>query len=127
MLDPISPTPDSDTGLPYSPAILARGGRTLYISGQIGIDAAGVVAPEFEAQVRQAWHNLEAVLAAAGMDLSNLAKVTAYLTDAADYPAFGKLRLELLRGNRPASTLVVAAALARPEWRFEVEAIAVGD
>jgi 2-iminobutanoate/2-iminopropanoate deaminase len=126
MLEPVSPNPESDSRLPYSQGMLARGEtRTLFVAGQIGIDAAGMVSPLFEAQVRQAWSNLLAVLAAADMAVSDLAKVTVYLTRESDYAAYAALRGELLGAHRPASTLVVAAALARPEWKFEIEAIAV--
>lgn len=126
VLSPVLATP-ADASLPYSPAVLASGAvRTLYISGQVGIDAAGKVPADFEGQVRAAFANLEQVLAAAGMGLGDLAKVTAFLTDPADYAAYGPLRTELLKGHKPASTLVIAAALARPEWRFEIEAVAVG-
>ncbi len=126
VLSPVLATP-ADAPLPYSPAVLASGAvRTLYISGQVGIDAAGKVPADFEGQVRAAFANLEQVLAAAGMGLGDLAKVTAFLTDPADYAAYGPLRTELLKGHKPASTLVIAAALARPEWRFEIEAVAVG-
>lgn len=124
VLSPVFAAP-SDTGLSYSPAVLVTGAaRTLHISGQVGIDASSRVPADFEGQVRAAFANLEAVLTAAGMGLGDLAKVTAYLTDPADFAAYGPLRTELLKGHKPASTLVIAAALARPEWRFEIEAIA---
>lgn len=125
VLSPVLANP-ADAALPYSPAVLATGQvRTLYISGQVGIDATGQVPADFEGQVRAAFANLEQVLAATGMGLGDLAKVTAFLTDPADYAAYGSLRTELLKGRKPASTLVIAAALARPEWRFEIEAVAV--
>ena len=123
MLEPGSPNPESDSRLPYSQGILARGEtRTLFVAGQVGIDAAGMVSPLFEARVRQAWSNL---LAAANMVVSDLAKVTVYLTSESDYAAYAALRGKFLGAHRPASALVVAAALARPEWKFEIEAIAV--
>lgn len=125
MLTPVLATV-ADASLPYSPAMLATGQvRTLYISGQVGIEPSGTVPDSFEGQVRAAFANLEAVLAAAGMGVADLAKVTAYLTDPADFAAYGPLRTELLKGSKPASTLAIVAALARPEWRFEIEAIAV--
>lgn len=124
VLSPILAAP-ADAALPYSPGVLAAGAvRTLYISGQVGIDASGRVPADFPGQVRAAFANLEAVLKAAGMGLADLAKVTAYLTDPADYAAYGALRTELLKGHKPASTLVISAGLARPEWRFEIEAVA---
>ena len=126
MLEPVSPNPETDSRLAYSQGILARGEtRTLFIAGQVGIDSAGLVAPLFEAQVRQAWSNLLAVLAAAKMEVGDLAKVSVYLTRASDYAAYAALRGEFLGTHKPASTLIVAEALARPEWKFEIEAIAV--
>jgi enamine deaminase RidA (YjgF/YER057c/UK114 family) len=126
MLKPVLPNPESDSRLAYSQGILARGEtRTLYIAGQVGVDPAGMVAPLFEAQAQQAWRNLLAVLAAAEMEVGDLAKVTVYLTQASDYAAYAALRGEFLGPHKPASTLLVVAALARPEWKFEIEAIAV--
>jgi len=110
---------------PYSQAVLVQGaGNWLHIAGQIGVDAQGKLAEGFEAQARQAWTNLVAVLAAAGMDVSHLVKVTTYLVDGADMGKLGPVRGAFLGDARPASTLVVAKALARPEWLFEVEATA---
>jgi 2-iminobutanoate/2-iminopropanoate deaminase len=110
---------------PYSHGIASSGpGTWLHIAGQIGVDAQGRLQEGFEAQARQAWTNLVAVLAGAGMDVSHLVKVTTYLVDAADLPLLGPIRGGFLGSARPASTLVVAQALAQPQWRFEVEAIA---
>lgn len=126
MLEPISPNSEADAKLAYSQGMVARGEtRTLYISGQIGADAAGRIAPDFESQARQAWANLLGVLAAANMKVTDLIKVSAFLTDANDFPAYAKLRGEFLAGHKPTSTLLVVAALARPEWKFEIEAVAV--
>jgi 2-iminobutanoate/2-iminopropanoate deaminase len=66
---------------PYSQAVLA--GPFLFISGLAGCDpATGRLAGEtFEAQARQAFANLTAVLEAAGSDLSQVVKMTIYLVD----------------------------------------------
>lgn len=110
---------------PYSHGVLSEGpGSWLYIAGQVGTDREGRLQQGFEAQARQAWSNLVAVLAAAGMDVSHLVKVTTYLVDGADMAKLGPVRGAFLGSARPASTLVVAKALARPEWLCEVEAIA---
>ncbi len=128
MLTPISPNPASDAKLSYSQGMLAEGRlRILEISGQIGLDASGRVPGDFEAQARLAWENLLAVLAEAGMTPANLIKVTAFLTDPADYAAYAALRGDYLGDARPASTLLVVAALARPEWLVEIEATAVAE
>lgn len=126
MLEPVSPNPTTDSKLAYSQGMIARGEtRTLYIAGQVGADASDVVSPDFEAQARQAWSNLVGVLKAADMQVSDLIKVTAFLTNASDYPAYAKVRGEFLGSHKPAATLLVVAALALPAWKFEIEGVAV--
>jgi 2-iminobutanoate/2-iminopropanoate deaminase len=110
---------------PYSHGVVAQGpGRWLHVAGQIGTALDGTLPEGFEAQARQAWSNLGAVLNDGGMDVSHLVKVTTYVVDAADLPLLGPVRGEFLGAARPASTLIVAKALARPEWRFEIDATA---
>jgi 2-iminobutanoate/2-iminopropanoate deaminase len=98
--------------------------RWLHIAGQVGIALDGTVPDTLEGQAEQAWKNLLAVLAEAGMVVQNLVKVTAYLTRPQDVVAYGKVRAQFLGEARPASTLVVVQALARPGWLVEVEAVA---
>lgn len=110
---------------PYSQAVQVRGeGRWLYIAGQIGADADGVLADSFEEQAEQVWKNIIALLQAAGMDASHLVKVVTYLTREEDIPLLGPIRLAYLGEARPAATLIVAKALARKEWLIEIEAVA---
>ncbi len=110
----------------YSNGILApAGARTLYIAGQIGIDGKGVTASDFVAQCRQVWSNIQAILAEADMDITHIVKTTIFLVNPADYPSFIEVRKETLQGHKPASTLVYVSGLAKPEWKVEVEAIAV--
>jgi enamine deaminase RidA (YjgF/YER057c/UK114 family) len=109
----------------YSQGMLTSGaGRTLHVSGQVGLRPDGQLAGGFEAQAQAAWNNVVAVLAAAGMGPGDLMKVTTYLTDPAHLPLFAPVRARFLGDARPASTLVIVRALARPEWLVEVEAIA---
>ncbi|MBS0451597.1 MAG: RidA family protein [Proteobacteria bacterium] len=110
---------------PYSHGIVCSGpGRWLHIAGQIGVTAEGVLQDGFEAQARQAWDNLCAVLQAAGMDVSHLVKVTSFVVDATHLPLLGPVRSGFLGAARPASTLLVVQALAKPGWLYEVEATA---
>jgi 2-iminobutanoate/2-iminopropanoate deaminase len=125
MHETISTNPERDATLSYSQGVVVRDEkRTLYISGQIGVDGEGAVDPDFSAQARQAWKNLVAVLAGAGMNVKDIVKVTAFLTDRADYAAYAKVRAEFLGDHKPASTLLVVSALALSEWKVEVEAVA---
>jgi enamine deaminase RidA (YjgF/YER057c/UK114 family) len=126
MLQPISANPETDRRLAYSQGMLSHGQtRTLFISGQVGVDRDGVVPASFEDQVRQAWANLLAVLGAADMKVGDLAKLTVYLTSQSDFASYAALRGEFLGSHKPASTAVIAAGLALPDWKFEIEAIAV--
>jgi len=110
---------------PYSMAIASDGpGTWLHIAGQVGVDPQGKLLDGFEAQARQAWANLMAVLSSAGMHAGHLVKVHSFLTRQADVPLLGAVRAPFLGEARPASTVLVVQALARPEWLVEIEGIA---
>ncbi|MEI7782958.1 MAG: RidA family protein [Betaproteobacteria bacterium] len=110
---------------PYSQAVATSAqGTWLHIAGQIGVDARGQLAQGFEAQARQAWTNLVAILAAADMTVDDLVKVTTFLVDRTHLPSLGPVRSSFLGQARPASTLLIVQALAHPDWLFEVEALA---
>jgi enamine deaminase RidA (YjgF/YER057c/UK114 family) len=101
-------------------------GRTVYVSGQIGLKPDGTLAKGFRAQAEQAFGNLEAAMAAVGGGLEHIVKVTYYFTDIGDLPVMRELRnARFTRGPLPASTAVAISALALPDAVFEVEAIAV--
>lgn len=87
MLTMINP-PGYPVSPSYSQAMEVRAAeRLLLISGQVGVDANGHVGQGIGEQSLIAVANLNAVLATAGMDMSNLAKVTIYLTDESLLPA----------------------------------------
>jgi enamine deaminase RidA (YjgF/YER057c/UK114 family) len=98
------------------------GTRQLYVSGQFGVSPDGVMRPEFSAQLEQAMDNVEALLAAAGMDKADMAKATFFLTRPEDLPALGDTRRRRWAVAEPAAvTVIVVAALARPDALVEVE------
>ncbi|MGH9769567.1 MAG: RidA family protein [Blastocatellia bacterium] len=112
----------------YSHVVETRGGRTLYISGQISVDAEGklVGASDFRAQVKQVFENLKARLAEGGATFKDVVKLNYYITDASEIQALREIRNGYLNTEQPpASTLVVVKQLVRPEYLIEVEAIAV--
>ncbi|WP_309571011.1 RidA family protein [Deinococcus sp.] len=112
----------------YSHAAEVTGGRTVYISGQIGLDAEGNVVgvDDFEAQARQVFHNVGAALDAAGLNFGAVVKLTIFLTDMNDIAAFRCARDEFVNvAAPPASSAMRVAELVRPELRVEVEVIAV--
>ncbi len=63
----------------YSAAL--RSGDLLFVSGQVGSREDGTPEPDFETQVRRAFANLEATLAAAGCTFADLLDVTSFHTD----------------------------------------------
>lgn len=99
--------------------------RLLYISGQIPEAADGQVPDDFEGQCRQVWRNIESVLMSAGLDFSDLVKITTFLTDRSQAEANGAIRREVLGGHRPALTVMVAQTL-EAKWLLEIEAVAAG-
>lgn len=76
---------------PYSQAIEA--GKMLYLSGQIAINPAEgkIVAVTIEDQAEQCCRNVEAVLAAAGLDMSRVVKTTCFLAEIADFKVFNEV------------------------------------
>ena len=109
----------------YSQAVEVVGAtRTLYISGQVAVDAAGEIPTDATAQNRLVWSNLTAQLRAAGMTLDNLVRYTTILPDPADLAVARSVRAEFLGDRRPGSTLIVAG-LANPAWKVEIEGVAV--
>ncbi len=109
----------------YSQAVeVPANARWLYISGQIGVAPDGTPREGIEAQADQCWTNIRNILAAAGMGVGDIVKVTTFLTNKGHVPASRSARDKALEGSRPASTLVVVAALASPAWLIEIEAVA---
>ena len=98
--------------------------RWLYISGQVGAGRDGKPLDGIEAQTKQAFENLKAILASAGMSITDTVKVTSYLINEQDLDGFRKARAQQMGDHRPASTLVIARRLAQPGWLVEIEAIA---
>ena len=76
---------------PYSQAVEANG--MLYLSGQIAIDpkAGKIVATDIEGQAEQCCKNVEAILAAAGQDMSAVVKTTCFLANISDFAKFNEV------------------------------------
>jgi len=110
----------------YQMATRQESGRLVYISGQVAWDAEGntVGRGDIRAQARQVFQNLRQVLQEAGGDLSDLLKMTTYVTRLDDYPAVVEVRQEFFPDGLPASTLIVVASLFHTDWLLEVEGMA---
>ena len=109
----------------YSDAVeVKQPGRMLFVSGTPGLTPAGELPAEFEKQAEQAWRNVLQVLEQAGMGPENLVKIVQYLVRPGDLAVYGAVRARMLGGARPASMLLVVAALPRPDFLIEIEAYA---
>jgi reactive intermediate/imine deaminase len=108
----------------YSHAVQAGG--LLLISGQVPLDEAGdVVGADLESQARQAFRNLGAVLAAAGVTFDAVVKLSYFVTDIGQVAAVRAVRDEFINtANPPASTLVEVSRLFLPGLLIEIEAVA---
>ena len=96
----------------------------MHIAGQVGVAPDGTLAASPEGQIEQAWKNVIALIEAAGMTLQDVVKITTFLTGAQHLPALRQVRDRMLGGAEPASTLLIVAGLAQPQWIVEIEAIA---
>ncbi len=95
---------------PYSQAVEANG--TLYISGQLPIDAAtGKMPDSIEAQTRQALTNLSHIAAEAGYTLADAVKATVLLDDIADFGAMNGVYAEFFAEKMPARVCYEVAKL----------------
>jgi enamine deaminase RidA (YjgF/YER057c/UK114 family) len=98
--------------------------RWLFISGQVGMHPDGRPGATAREQAEIIWNNIATILASAAMDVTNIVKLTTYATAPDHLPALRQVRERVLNGHLPASTLLVVAALAKPEWLVEVEVYA---
>jgi enamine deaminase RidA (YjgF/YER057c/UK114 family) len=124
-LERVNP-PGLSTPQTYSHVVKA--GKTIFIAGQVGSGADGRVAgPGMKEQVEQSLKNLQTALQSQGLDFSHVAKITIYTTSITEFraPDVAEIRSKYFGQNRPASTLVQISQLASPEYKVEIEAIAV--
>lgn len=111
---------------PYSQAVAAGSGKTVYLSGQIGLEpgTGELVSENFEGQVRQSFANMQAVIEAAGGTLENIVKLTLFLTDLSKFTSANAIMADLIPQPFPARSTIGVASLPKGA-QFEVEAIIV--
>ncbi|XP_072303971.1 2-iminobutanoate/2-iminopropanoate deaminase-like isoform X2 [Eucyclogobius newberryi] len=109
---------------PYSQAVVVD--RTMYISGQIGMDVASgqVVEGGVQAQAKQALVNMGEILKAADCGYNNVVKTTVLLTDINDFNKVNEVYKSFFSSNFPARAAYQVVALPRGAL-VEIEAVAV--
>lgn len=113
----------------YANGMVAEG-RMLFVGGQIGWTADQVFeADDFIGQMRQALLNIRDVVEAAGGSVADIARMTWYVTDKAEYLAnqgkVGAAYRDVMGYHFPAMTMVVVSALVEDAAKVEIEATAV--
>jgi enamine deaminase RidA (YjgF/YER057c/UK114 family) len=101
---------------------VGSGGRWLLLSGQIGMRTDGSLPEDPVEQVAVALENLRRNLAAAGMDATNVVKLTTYLVGDVDREGRAAAISAFLGEHIPTQTLLYVAGLASPALRVEIEA-----
>ncbi|MEW2528307.1 RidA family protein [Streptomyces sp. NPDC047071] len=114
----------------FSHAVVATGGRVVFLAGQTALDADGkVTGATLPEQFEQALGNLLAALRAAGGTPADLARVTVYATDVADYRAhareLGAIWKRLAGRDYPAMAVIGAVRLWDEECLVELDGFAV--
>lgn len=106
----------------YSAAI--HSGDLLFVSGQVGSRADGTLEPDFAAQVRLAFDNLAAVLAAAGCTFDDIVDVTSFHTDPAEqFETVNAVRFEVF-GEPPYPNWTAVGVTWLAGFDFEIKVIA---
>jgi enamine deaminase RidA (YjgF/YER057c/UK114 family) len=114
----------------YTQVVEAAGpGRTIYLSGQLGMTPEGIFAGgpgDFRAQAIQCFENLKAGLKSVGGGFEHVVKITNFFIDMAHLPIFFEVRDRYVNVKAPpASTAIQIGKLARDGALFEIEAVAV--
>jgi enamine deaminase RidA (YjgF/YER057c/UK114 family) len=129
VADRLTDVPGVAPGPGFAHAVTVTG-RFAFISGQVALDEDGqlVGAGDLGTQTRQALINLHRILHQLGADWPDVARFGWYVLDASEVQVIRDTRDELIRPSlagkpNPASTLVQVAALFRPGFLVEVDAV----
>lgn len=111
----------------YTHVVSVRGGKTVYVAGQIALDAGGqlVGKGDLAAQTTQVFDNLAIALKAAGATFDNVVKTNYYMRDASQVAVVRGIRSRYFARELPASTLIEVPRLAQPDFLIEIEVVAV--
>lgn len=115
----------------FSHVVVATGTRLIFVSGQVAEDSQGnlIGAGDMTVQARQVFANIGRALAAAGARPQQVTKLTIFVANyrREHLAMIEEGRLALFGDHKPTDTLVGVAALSRPDYLLEVDAIAVID
>jgi enamine deaminase RidA (YjgF/YER057c/UK114 family) len=115
---------------PFEPAFgfsrAVRVGNRILVSGTAPVEPDGSsTRDDAAAQARRCFEIILTAIGELGGSAADVVRTRMFITDPADAGAVGAVHGELFGAIRPAATMVVVAALLRPEWRIEIEAEAL--
>ncbi|MEK7845010.1 MAG: Rid family detoxifying hydrolase [Pseudomonadota bacterium] len=115
MSTQIIQTPDAPQAIgTYSQAVRVSGGDTVYLSGQIGLDATTMqMVNGIEAKIQQVFLNLRAVATASGGNLNNIVKLNIFLTDLENFALVNEIMASYFTQPYPARAAIGVKALPR--------------
>jgi 2-iminobutanoate/2-iminopropanoate deaminase len=120
----IERVPSSFAPQSFSDAVAVDGpGRWVHVAGQVGMDPDGKVEGDLATQANTTFDHIERILTAAGAELSDVVKLTVFLTSLDNYGDFSKVRAERFAGSLPVSSAVQVAGLLL-DAEIEIEAVA---
>ncbi|RVB74581.1 MULTISPECIES: RidA family protein [unclassified Mesorhizobium] len=102
------------------------GKRLVLCSGQVAITLDDQIPEDAGAQAELCFQNISSILGEAGLGLSDIVRINAYVTDRAFLRPYMDVRDRLFTSPAPASTLMIVSGFARPEFKVEIEVIAAG-
>jgi 2-iminobutanoate/2-iminopropanoate deaminase len=121
----VSPPTIAPPAANYAHAVVSpAGSRLLHTSGVVPTRPDGTVPESLADQAEAVWANLAAIVAEAGMAMTDVVSVTTYVVAGLPLGDVMAARDRALAGHRAASTLLVVPELARPEWKLEIALVA---
>ncbi|HUQ54002.1 MAG TPA: RidA family protein [Gammaproteobacteria bacterium] len=110
---------------PYThTAVVPAGTELVFVAGQVGMRVDGTVPATFAEQAELTFANLRACLAAHGLGVEAVVKLTVFVVPPQDFAVLRAVREKHFGSHRPTSTTVYVPALAAPALMLEVEAVA---
>ena len=121
----VMPTTIAPPAARYAHAVVVEApAAILHTSGVVPTAPDGSVPDALADQAEVVWANIVAILAAAGMAITDVVAVTTYVVAGHDLAPVMAARDRVFGGHVAASTLVTVPALARPAWLLEVAVVA---
>ncbi|MHB8731476.1 MAG: RidA family protein [bacterium] len=100
--------------------------RFVFVSGMPPVDREGqTVGSDITTQTRRVMENLQTIIQAAGASMRDVVRTTVFYTHRDDYAALDAVYRQYFPAGFPSRSALIVAGLVRPEWRIEIDAIAL--